>query len=185
MKINVTRIPHEGLEFDFSEKEGWLQEKLNQTLGDKHRKEDKITGHFRIDKTLNNIQADANMHLPIHAFCNRCAQNYDYEINVVAHRLMVPLFDSKRQREHEKKLEVEITQDDLQFSYFKGEEIDVGDIIVEQAVLDQPMTYLCKKDCKGLCPQCGINLNEKKCGCSTQKVEKSPFEALKNWGKKK
>lgn len=185
MKINTTRIPEEGLEFDFSEKDGWLQEKLNYTLADKHRTEDKITGHFFIHKTLNNIQVDATMHLPIHAVCDRCAKNYDYEIDVIAHRLLAPLFDSKRQKAHEKKLEVEVTQEDLQFSYFKGEEIDVGDIIVEQAVLDQPMTYLCKKDCKGLCPQCGINLNEKKCGCSAQKIEESPFAALKNWGKKK
>ncbi len=183
MKINTTRIPEEGLDIDFSEKDGWLQEKLNHTLPEKHRKEDKITGHFRIDKTLNNIQVDASMHLPIHAICDRCAKNYDYEINVVAHRLMTPLFDSKRQREHEKKLEVEVTQEDLQFSYFKGEEIDVGNIIVEQAVLDQPMTYLCKKDCQGLCPQCGINLNEKKCSCNAKKVEESPFAALKNWKK--
>lgn len=185
MKINVTRIPDEGLEFDFSEKDGWLQEKLNRSLQDKHLKEDKITGHFRIDKTLNNIQVDASMHLPIHAICDRCAKNYDYEIDVKAHRLLAPLFDSKRQKEHEKKLEVEVTQDDLQFSYFKGEEIDVGDIIVEQAVLDQPMISLCQKDCKGLCPRCGINLNEKKCECSTQAIKDSPFAALKNWGKKK
>lgn len=185
MKINVTRIPDEGLDFDFSEKEAWLQDKLNLALGDKHHAEDKVSGHFTIYRTMNNIQVSARMHLPIHSTCGRCTQNHDYEIDVKAERYLSPMFDSDRQREIEKKLEVEVTQDDFQFSYFKGEEIDVGDIIVEQAVLDQPMIYLCKKDCKGLCPQCGINLNDKKCGCSAKKVEESPFAALKDWGKKK
>ncbi len=185
MKINVTRIPEEGFDFDFSEKDAWLQEKLHHTLADIHRKEDKITGHFRIERIMNNVQVEARMHLPIHAVCDRCAKTYDYEIDVMSHRLMAPLFESKRQKKHEQKLEVEVTQDDLQFSYFKGDEVDVGDIIIEQAVLDQPMTYLCKNDCKGLCLQCGINLNEKSCSCSQKKEKDSPFAALKNWGKKK
>ena len=30
---------------------------------------------------------------------------------------------------------------------------------------------LCKPDCKGLCPQCGKNLNEGKCGCSARQVD--------------
>ena len=30
-----------------------------------------------------------------------------------------------------------------------------------------PMQYLCKEDCKGLCPVCGTNLNEKECNCDT------------------
>ena len=30
-----------------------------------------------------------------------------------------------------------------------------------------PMQFLCKEDCKGLCPECGINLNENECNCDT------------------
>jgi len=185
MKINVTRIPDEGLELDFTEKDGWLQEKLGRALGEKHRAEDPIKGHFSVFRTMNNVQVRGDMRLPIHATCDRCAKAYDYEIKVHADRLMAPLFDSDRQREHEKKLDVEVTADDLQFSYFKGDEIDIGDVIVEQAVLDQPMIYLCRKDCKGLCPQCGADLNENPCQCKAASLQESPFAALKDWGKKK
>lgn len=32
--------------------------------------------------------------------------------------------------------------------------------------LEIPMVILCKEDCKGICPHCGVNLNLEECGCS-------------------
>jgi len=39
--------------------------------------------------------------------------------------------------------------------------------IREEIILDYPLKPLCKPDCKGLCPQCGANLNEGGCTCGT------------------
>lgn len=33
--------------------------------------------------------------------------------------------------------------------------------------LSLPQVFLCKEDCKGLCPVCGADLNTKNCGCKT------------------
>ncbi len=41
--------------------------------------------------------------------------------------------------------------------------IDLGPVLREYAVLDIPISPLCKPDCKGLCPICGNNLNERTC----------------------
>ena len=58
-----------------------------------------------------------------------------------------------------------------------GEIIDLTQSIREDIILTLPQKYLCVAECKGLCPQCGQNLNEKECGC--KKVElKGPFSAL-------
>ena len=38
-------------------------------------------------------------------------------------------------------------------------------------LLELPTKFLCKPDCKGLCHQCGKNLNEGKCGCSARQVD--------------
>jgi len=43
--------------------------------------------------------------------------------------------------------------------------IDITDDIREAIMLDYPIKPLCKPGCLGLCPVCGTNLNEKKCGC--------------------
>jgi uncharacterized protein len=184
MKIQVTSIPDEGLEVDFTQEDGWVREKVSQALKERHHSDDLIEGQLSVTKTMQNLSLTADMHLPVHATCDRCLKNYDYEIDVHCDRLLAPLFTSDRQREIEKGFEKEITKEDVKFSYFEGEEIDVGEILGEQIVLDQPMIYLCKPDCKGLCPQCGVNRNEQSCSCAIQSLEESPFAALKNLFKK-
>ena len=45
-------------------------------------------------------------------------------------------------------------------------EVHLADVIREYLLTDLPMHPLCREDCKGLCPQCGHNLNEGPCGHS-------------------
>ncbi len=52
-------------------------------------------------------------------------------------------------------------------NYTPEETVDVGRLIREDIVLNRPMRILCKSDCEGLCPECGTNLNEEKCGHET------------------
>lgn len=44
-------------------------------------------------------------------------------------------------------------------------EVDITENIREGVVILLPIKPLCKPDCRGLCPKCGQNLNEKDCGC--------------------
>ena len=46
-----------------------------------------------------------------------------------------------------------------------GEYLDIDDDIREEILLNFPMKVLCKSDCKGLCPNCGANLNSEQCKC--------------------
>ena len=64
-----------------------------------------------------------------------------------------------------------------------GWELDLDQVVTETFVLAMDTKNLCSDDCKGLCPQCGANLNEGPCGCSRDEadVEASPFAALKNF----
>jgi uncharacterized protein len=45
-------------------------------------------------------------------------------------------------------------------------EIDLDKETIENIILFLPSKYLCKEDCKGLCPNCGTNLNKDKCFCN-------------------
>ncbi len=47
-----------------------------------------------------------------------------------------------------------------------AEEVDVTKDIREAIILNLPRFPLCDESCKGLCPQCGKDLNEGPCGCS-------------------
>src|SRR3989338_5499166 len=47
----------------------------------------------------------------------------------------------------------------------RTEEIDLGEDIRQELVLALPAAAVCKEDCKGLCPGCGVNLNKETCNC--------------------
>jgi uncharacterized protein len=60
----------------------------------------------------------------------------------------------------------------------RGQELDVTDAVREQLLLRAPQYVLCEEACRGLCPQCGTNLNEGSCDCVSEAAP-SPWDALK------
>lgn len=54
---------------------------------------------------------------------------------------------------------------------FQGAEINLGPFVWEEMVLAAPSRYLCKTECRGLCPRCGANLNEDECNCAASRRE--------------
>lgn len=55
----------------------------------------------------------------------------------------------------------------LNYPVDKGQFVlDLDPDIRQEIILDYPVKPLCRKDCKGLCPKCGVNLNVEKCKCS-------------------
>ncbi|WP_408956538.1 YceD family protein [Natroniella sp. ANB-PHB2] len=50
-------------------------------------------------------------------------------------------------------------------------EIDISTILTEHIRLAVPMKYVCDEECKGLCPNCGRNLNQEDCDCIMHKVD--------------
>ncbi len=63
---------------------------------------------------------------------------------------------------------------------FDGTEIDVGEIAVNNLLLNISSKYLCKEECLGLCSKCGKNLNEGKCDCDFVEIDPR-WEKLKNF----
>ena len=49
--------------------------------------------------------------------------------------------------------------------------LDMAEVAADDIRLEMPTGYLCDDDCKGLCPQCGADLNCKQCGCVTKTID--------------
>ena len=63
---------------------------------------------------------------------------------------------------------------------FEGFALDLTDAVKDALVLELPMRFICKPDCKGLCPVCGVNRNKVACTCQEGGNTTNPFSALKN-----
>ena len=61
--------------------------------------------------------------------------------------------------------EIELGEKDLEILFLQEPKLDTRPIVIEQVHLEVPMKPLCRKDCAGLCAECGKNLNPGPCGC--------------------
>ncbi|HKG98569.1 MAG TPA: DUF177 domain-containing protein [Pyrinomonadaceae bacterium] len=73
----------------------------------------------------------------------------------------------------------ELTDAQMSVSVFDGDVIDVDEIVKEQILLAVPTRMLCRDDCKGICPECGLDRNSGECTCDTGNIDPR-WAALKN-----
>lgn len=66
---------------------------------------------------------------------------------------------------------------DLDITYLSQDYIDLGEILTEQLRLQIPFQPLCKETCKGICSNCGADLNVGRCACA-KLTTASPFAVL-------
>ena len=69
--------------------------------------------------------------------------------------------------------EAELQERDLGIAFYEGDEIDLDELVREQLALSLPTRVLCREDCRGLCDQCGADLNRETCDC--QKPGRAPL----------
>lgn len=62
------------------------------------------------------------------------------------------------------------------------DELDLTEAIREELILGVPSFVVCSPDCKGLCPQCGVKLDEETCTCTTDEADPrwDALRALRN-----
>jgi uncharacterized protein len=71
-------------------------------------------------------------------------------------------------------------EDNDRFVEIRNDKLDLDGLVREDILLELPTKFLCREDCRGLCPICGKNLNEGPCGCKVDSVDPR-LEALKNF----
>lgn len=97
--------------------------------------------------------------------CSRCLEYFSYPF----HSEFVMEYFAKGQETLEEERELE--EADLITSYYTNNRIDLLATVREQIFLSIPIKPLCLPQCKGLCPECGCNLNVSQCNCLTEKID--------------
>ncbi|SMC67277.1 uncharacterized protein SAMN04488500_106282 [Sporomusa malonica] len=100
------------------------------------------------------------IHATMNQSCSRCLED-------MVTILTVPFSEEYREADFEKSSEALVQE----LNYFSGDEIDITDLIRENILLAEPINPVCSENCRGLCPQCGVNLNINTCGCNSTKTD--------------
>jgi uncharacterized protein len=106
--------------------------------------------------------------------CSRCTEGFTVPVHAAFDLLYLPAASAETEAEHE------VQEDDLNTSYYREGVIDLADLVREQLYLSLPMKPLCQEGCRGLCPECGINLNHASCDCAPawEDPRLAPLKAL-------
>jgi uncharacterized protein len=73
---------------------------------------------------------------------------------------------------------VPIDRQDTDIGFYEGHGLELADVVQEQVMLWLPMRGLCREDCQGICPGCGVNRNRETCDCVSTFGD-SRWDALK------
>lgn len=96
------------------------------------------------------VEMDAVADFDYSAACDRCAETAVRHFSLpLRHRLIQQLSGDY----NDEYIEVGSTS------------LDLDELVWEDVILSLPMQWLCKPECKGLCPMCGADLNKGACGC--------------------
>lgn len=95
--------------------------------------------------------------------CGRCAEPFVLPVEEELDLFFLP--HHKESAAEEEDQDVQLSDRDMLVAYYSDDRIDLGDRLREQLHLDVPLRGLCRDDCRGLCPTCGINRNTGTCTC--------------------
>ena len=105
------------------------------------------------------VRASGSVASAVRLSCSRCLA--DYQLPIASN---FTIFYTKSAG-GELDEEVELSDEDLISVSYSGEEIDLDFEIAEQVMMEIPFKPLCSESCRGLCTECGADLNAGDCGC--------------------
>jgi uncharacterized protein len=118
-----------------------------------------IVEHRGHKENVDDIRVVGGLDATLEANCARCLETAQYPVNRAFDLLYRPLGVDRRAEE------VAISEADTEIGYYEGDGLLLEDVLREQVLLATPVKLVCREDCKGLCPQCGSNLNNETCNC--------------------
>ena len=115
---------------------------------------------FDIHKDKDKFRLVGTVRTELELLCSRCLEPFRFAVNQPFDLRYHP------QSEASSESETEVAEEDLETSFYRDEQIDLDELFREQFYLAMPMKPLCREDCRGLCAQCGTNLNTGTCDCA-------------------
>jgi uncharacterized protein len=139
-------------------------EELNATLRAGRTSDYEFTAPLDVRVTFYRSALDlffaGSLHGVATGTCGRCLARFPLD---VAHDFSIVLTPETRLAG-----EIELAPGDLTESFYSGTEVDLTPLVYEQVILALPTRPLCDEECRGLCPQCGVNRNSGQCSCTAE-----------------
>lgn len=136
-----------------------------------------INAEVKIYRAEGNLYTDITMSGEVETSCGRCLEPAKTEFEGELKYLFSLSADAENLTREEQEGNADGDEDIIVLDSWE-DEIDLSPQLWEVTLTALPAVILCKPDCKGLCPQCGANLNSEKCSCTNSSGD-ARFEVLR------
>ncbi len=113
----------------------------------------------------NQIRVQGDVKTNVKVRCDRCLNLVTVPVDTRFDVAYIPAADDVSDEN------LELQEEDLDFSVFEDGAIVLDELVREQVLLALPSRLLCREECKGLCPTCGVDLNADACSCGTREID--------------
>jgi len=124
-----------------------------------------VEGRVNLTRTESGILARGKACASLHAECVRCLEPFDLDIQFKFEEEYVPSIDV------ETGATLPVGADSPELVISDHHMLDLTEVLRQYVVVEMASTALCRPDCKGLCSQCGQNLNLGTCGCEQESID--------------
>ncbi len=180
MLIRVRELELRKLEFDENCQPGAIEFGPDfRQIGPLHSqgRAELVVEHRGHHQDVEDIRLVGSVEARLEFSCARCLDPVEQDVNKNFDLIYRPLGVDRRADE------AAISEAETEIGYYQGEGLLLEDVLREQVLLAAPVRALCREECKGLCPQCGRNLNLEQCDCE-QHVIGPRWDALSDIKKK-
>ncbi len=112
----------------------------------------------RLDKTPRQLYLNSEIRVTGDFECDRCLDGFERALE--CQYSMFYVYDEEASRKYPEEEVRVITPDTVS--------IDLSDDVRQMVLFSVPLKLLCKEECKGLCPKCGMNWNRRSCECKPE-----------------
>ena len=133
-----------------------------------------ITVNGSLNRIDDDVYLKGTVMTSVVASCSRCLDTLSYPVDSDLKSHFVPSDDRSTS-----KRDVELHASDIDAEVYENQQIDLTQSIRDSILLSVPVICLCKEDCKGICSQCGKNLNQRLCQCENESFMDPRLESLK------
>ena len=117
-----------------------------------------------VSGSLGELRASGHLTVAMEAECDRCLEPAPYAVDTDFALYYRPVEEGYGD-------EKALDEGEAEMGFYEGDGLELNDVLREQVHLALPMQSLCKPDCKGICPECGQNRNQKECQCQPEAVD--------------
>jgi uncharacterized protein len=118
---------------------------------------------LRVQPDGTDVIVEGRIEATVPQACGRCLESLPTHVEVAVDVRLAPRPAARD--------DVELGTDDLDTDFYANDELDLGALIQTETTLALPMKPLCREDCRGLCPVCGMNRNLTACECREHKPD--------------